>query len=281
MKLLLVDGSNLLFQMFFGMPARITGKDGRAIQGTLGFVGALLKIIRKVHPTHVAVLFDGESENPRTGVDEEYKANREDYSQVEEEENPFSQLPDIYRALEYMGISYAETTVCETDDWMAGYVKKYAGSENLDIVISSFDSDFFQLISEHVEILRYRGENTVICDTGYIREKLGIEPGQYAEFKSLTGDTADNIKGVDKVGPKTAAQLMQKFGTLDELLARADEIKKPSVRESVKTSTERIRKNYRLIRLDGVEELPFEVEELVFSDSGITTTEVLRGIGLK
>lgn len=278
MRLLLIDGSNLLFQMFFGMPARIINKDGKAIQGTLGFVGALLKILRMVNPTHVAVLFDGETHNPRVDVDADYKANREDYSQVEEEDNPFSQLPDIYEALSFLHIPYAETTDCETDDWMAGYVRKYTDRE---IVISSFDSDFFQLISDQVKVLRYRGEDTVICDTEYIREKLGIEPSQYAEFKSLTGDTADNIKGVDKVGQKTAAQLMNEFGSLEELIARAEEIKKPSVRKSVQESAERIRKNYQLIKLDGVEELPFELEELVFEDSGVTTTEVLKGIGLK
>ena len=89
-KLLIVDGSNLLFQMFFGMPSRIINKDGKAIQGTLGFVGALLKIIRMTAPTHAAVLFDGERENERKELDEDYKANREDYSLVSEEENPFS-----------------------------------------------------------------------------------------------------------------------------------------------------------------------------------------------
>ena len=171
MKLLLVDGSNLLFQMFFGMPARIMNKDGKAIQGTLGFVGALLKIIRMVKPTHVAVFFDGETHNPRTDIDEEYKANREDYSQVAEEENPFSQLPDIYAALNFMGIPFAETTDCETDDWMAGYVKKY----DTEIVISSFDSDFFQLISKRVSILRYRGDKTVICTPEWLQnKKLGL-----------------------------------------------------------------------------------------------------------
>ena len=83
-RLLLVDGSNLLFQMFFGMPARIINAQGKAIQGTLGFVGALLKIIRRVCPTPVAVLFDGEHENERATLDETYKSNRIDYSRVEE-----------------------------------------------------------------------------------------------------------------------------------------------------------------------------------------------------
>lgn len=281
-KVLLVDGCNLLFQMFFGMPARIINEQGKAIQGTLGFVGALLKIIRRVSPSHVAVLFDGESHNPRMDVDAEYKANREDYSLVSEEENPFSQLPDIYAALDFLGLCHAETTDCEADDWMAGYVKKFDRTADMDeMVISSFDSDFFQLISDSVTILRYRGDNSVLCDKGYLQDKFGIKPERYADFKSLTGDTADNIKGADKVGPKTAAQLVNEFGSLEEILNHAEEIKKPSVRESVLRDAERLRKNYRLIKLDGVEKLPFELEEMAWEDSGITTTEVLKGIGLK
>lgn len=277
-KILLVDGSNLLFQMFFGMPARIINEQGKAIQGTLGFVGALLKMIRRIEPTHVAVLFDGESYNPRKDMDEKYKANREDYSEVAEEENPFSQLPDIYAALDYLGICHAETTDCETDDWMAGYVKKYAGEE---IVISSFDSDFFQLISEKVTILRYRGDNSVLCDPVYLWDKLGVVPERYADFKSLTGDTADNIKGADKVGPKTAAQLVNEFGSLEDIIEHASEIKKPSIRESILKNLERLRKNYQLIKLDGAEKLPFGLEEMKYSYSGVTTNEVLKGIGLK
>ena len=289
-KILLVDGSNLLFQMFFGMPARIINEQGIAIQGTLGFVGALLKIIRRISPTHVAVLFDGESHNPRTDVDAEYKAKREDYSVVPDEENPFSQLPDIYAALDFLKICHAETTECEADDWMAGYVRKYAkeaegtavsSGDITEFVISSFDSDFFQLISDKVTILRYRGENSVLCDRVYLMEKFGIIPERYADFKSLTGDTADNIKGADKVGPKTAAQLVNEFGSLEDIFARAEEIKKPSVRESVLRDAERLRRNYQLIKLDGVEDLPFSPEEMEWQDSGITTTEVLKGIGLR
>lgn len=277
-KLLLVDGCNLLFQMFFGMPARIINKQGKAIQGTLGFVGALIKIIKMTEPTHVAVLFDGESYNPRVAIDADYKVNREDYSAVVEEENPFSQLPDITAALDFLGICHAETTDCEADDWVAGYVRKYAGEE---IVISSFDSDFFQLISDKVTVIRYRGEHSVRCDGAYLQEKFGIMPEQYADFKSLTGDTADNIRGADKVGPKTAAQLVNEFGGLEELFTRAEEIKKSSVRESILRDVDRLRKNYRLIKLDGAEKLPFALDEMEYCYNGVTTNEVLKGIGLK
>lgn len=278
-KLLLVDGSNLLFQMFYGMPARIVNGDGKAIQGTLGFVGALLKIIRRVQPSHVAVLFDGECENARRELNRDYKANRPDYSLLPEEDTPFSQLPDIYAALDWLGVCYRETTECEVDDWMAGYALTYGGEWEL--VIASQDSDFYQLITDKVHILRYRGENTVVCDPGWLREKLGIAPGQYADFKAMTGDTADNIRGADKIGPKTAAGLLEQFGSLEGILAGAEAIRKPSIRDSVIRNRERLRKNYDLIRLHAGAKLPFSPEELDWRDEGQTTAAVLKGVGLR
>lgn len=278
-RLLLVDGSNLLFQMFFGMPARIVNAQGKAIQGTLGFVGALLKIIRIVKPTHAAVLFDGEHENARSALNSEYKANRTDYSEIPEEENPFSQLKDVYAALTFLGIKHAETMDCETDDWIAGYALSFG--KEMEVVISSFDSDFFQLITDRVSVLRYRGEKTMLWTPESIREKYGIAPEKYADFKSLTGDTADHIKGAEHVGPKTAAFLLNEFGNLSEILANAAQIKKPSVRESIISGAERLRTNYQIIKLKDTAKPPFGLEELAYRDNGITTNEVLRGIKLK
>lgn len=278
-RLLIVDGSNLLFQMFFGMPSRITNSEGKAIQGTLGFVGALLKIIRKTKPTHIVVLFDGEHENERSALDSDYKANRVDYSETPEDETPFSQLPDVYSALDYLGIKHTETITCETDDLIAGYALTY-GQENK-IIISSFDSDFFQLITDKVSVLRYRGDNTVICTSEYIKEKFNITPEQYADFKSLTGDASDNIKGADKIGPKTAALLLGEFGSLENILANTGGIKKPSIKESIIRNAEKLRTNYKIIKLDNSVPLPFAMSELVYNFIGITTNEVLKGIGVK
>lgn len=115
-KLLIVDGHNLLFQMFYGMPSRIINKDGIAIQGVLGFVGALNKIINMTKPSYIVVLFDSEQHNERKDVVEEYKANRIDYAEVSEEKNPFSQLPYIYEALDFMKIKYTEVRGYETDE---------------------------------------------------------------------------------------------------------------------------------------------------------------------
>ena len=277
-KLLIVDGSNLLFQMFYGMPARIVNADGKAIQGTLGFVGALLKIIRMTQPTHVIAVFDGECENPRRELDEDYKGNRPDYSQVPEEDTPFSQLPDIYRALDTLGICHKETENCEADDWIAAYAARCG---ELEAVIVSQDSDFYQLITENVSVLRYRGKQSQLCDVAYIREKLGIEPRQYAAFKALTGDTSDNIRGAEKIGPKTAARLMNRFGDLERLLENARQIEKPSIRESVIRNRERICKNHALIALEGTCPLPYAIKDLRWQDGGLTTTGVLQRIGLK
>lgn len=278
-RLLLIDGSNLLFQMFFGMPARIVNSQGKAIQGTLGFVGAMLKITRMIEPTHVLVIFDGEHENSRCEIDADYKANRIDYGAVREEENPFSQLPDVYRALAFLDIKYIETTDCEADDLIASYAYSY--QDDTSVVISSFDSDFFQLMGEQVSVLRYRGEKTVIGTPQYLVEKFGIIPEQYADFKSLVGDAADNIKGAERVGAKTAASLLQTFGTLEHIIENVEKIDKPSIKMSIIENTDRLRKNYELIKLKNNQPLPYDKCELAFTDTGQSTTEVLRGIGLK
>ena len=275
-KLLIIDGSNLLFQMFFGMPARIFNKEGKGIWAVLGFVGAALKLIKKFNPTHTVILFDGETKNERKELDQNYKANRPDYSLVEDNENPFSQLDDVYTCLDFLGIKYAETTDCETDDIIASYVRKY--QNECEIVISSYDSDFFQLLDDGVSIVRYKGENSIPITPKYLKEKFNITPNQYADFKALTGDNADNIKGAKGVGPKTAAALINQFGSLENLLQNAESIQKPAVKKAVLEDMERLRLNYKLIKLSGGCCLPFSLNELKKEKITATTTEVLKAV---
>lgn len=278
-RFVIVDGHNLLFQMFYGMPNRILNKEGKAIHGTLGFVGALIKIIKQIEPTHLVVLFDGEHENERTQMLAEYKANRPDFSRMSDEENPFTQLSDVYKALDYMRIQHSEVEDVEADDVIAGYAR--ACEQEADIVVVSWDSDFFQLIGPNVKVLRYRGKSSVLCDEAFVQEKFGICSKQYPDFKSLVGDKADNIKGVDKVGTKTAATLLQEFGGLERLLAESDNITKKSVREAIKSSVEQIRINYQLIKLKEGAKRPFILDELVYKYDGKTTMQVLEEIGVK
>ena len=224
-------------------------------------------------------LANGEYENERKTLDADYKANRPDFSEMPEEEVPFSQLPDIYKALDFLGIRRAETTVCETDDIVAAYALHYG--EALEVVVSSFDSDFFQLITDKVSVLRYRGDKSILCTPSFVREKFGVEPCQYADFKSLVGDNADNVKGIKGIGVKTAASLLQRFGTLDSLLERSEEIEKPSVRKAIEEGREKVLLNRRLIALCGCADLPFALSELAYLYKGERTGDVLSAIGVK
>lgn len=277
-RLLIVDGMNLHFQMFFGMPRKIYNENGIGIWGVIGFVGALNKLINLTEPTHIAIIFDGEGHNPRCDVLEEYKANRPDYSEMDEEDNPFIQLPLVYRAIEAMGIHFSEVHGCECDDVIASYAKRFG--KELQVVISSFDSDYFQLITDNVRVVRYRGLSSVICDKNYVRERYGIAPEYYADWKSLVGDTADNIKGIKGVGPKTATRLINCYGTLSEILADMERIAPEKLGEKIRDGKEILLRNYSLIRLDDTGVLPFEIEELEYTAERIRTMDVLRKIEL-
>ena len=277
-KLLLVDGHNLLFQMFFGMPSRIIGRDGYAVQGTVGFVGALNKIIRMTSPTHVAVIFDSETHNPRCDALPEYKANRPDYSGVPDEENPFAQLEYIYAALGAMCIRHTEAQGCECDDIIAAYVLKR--DSDTEVVISSYDSDYFQLIDENVTVLRYRGDSSTVCDRGYIEAKFATRPETYADCKALFGDSADNIKGLFGVGPKTAAKIISAYGPLEKILDDTSVIQEEKHRVLIEENIESLKRNLDLIRLDAHAPLPFSLEELRFTGNPGRTMDILREIGV-
>ena len=278
-RFLIIDGHNLLFQMFYGLPTRIVGKDNKPINAILGFVAGVLKLSKLISPTHLVVVFDSERENERAKINPEYKANRTDYSLVGEEDSPFSQLNDVYRALDFMSVKHFEALESETDDVISAYVSRY--KDDCDIFISSFDSDFFQLIDENVFVIRYRGKSSVICDKGYIKQKFGIFPHQYADFKSLTGDGSDNIKGAAKVGVKTAATLLNEFNSLENILEKSDKIAKNTVRKSIIQNKELVKNNYKIIKLNDNAKLNFELEDLKMFIREFTTTSVLEGIGVK
>lgn len=280
--LLLVDGSNLLFQMFYGMPSRILAPDGRPVHGTLGFAGALLRSARALRPTRALVVFDGECQNPRAALDAAYKANRPDFSALPERETPFSQLPDIYAVLNQLGVKHLETDGCEADDLIAAYALACRGGAQ--VTILSLDSDFFQLIDETVRVYRYRGDRSVLCTKEYVRARFGVRAAQYADFKCLVGDPSDNIPGVRGVGPKIAARLLARFETLEGVLAGAEGEgewpERAALREAVAQQTQRLRTNHALIRLFGAAALPFPPEALACELPDVRAGALLRRMGL-
>jgi DNA polymerase-1 len=178
-----------------------------------------------------------------------------------------------------MKIKHTEVVGYETDDVIASYAIKYG--EDIPCVISSWDSDYFQLINESVNVLRYRGKTTMVCDVDFIQNKFGIIPEVYADFKSLTGDKADNIKGAEKVGVKTAAKLLNQFGNLESILENVEQIEKTGIRKSIMEGKNRLQKNYQIIKLTDRAEIPFMLEELKYNGERLKTNEVLVGIGLK
>ncbi len=274
-KLLLVDGSNLLFQMFYGMPSRILNHKGKPIWGILGFIGALLKMINHIQPTHILVLFDGEHENTRTELYPEYKANRIDYSAIPEEETPFFQLNDIYRALSYLNIKFKEITDNETDDYIASYVAKY--EKQITIVIASWDSDYFSLISKNVSILRYRGKKSYLCDIPYLQNKLGIVPKQYSFYKALVGDASDHIKGIHKIGPISAARIVNSYSSVEELYLN---LENDPQKQLLQNQKEKLLLNQKLIEFQNTLLVPYELDELYYKNKEIRTIEVLKAISV-
>lgn len=275
-KLLLVDGSNLLFQMFFGMPARIISQSGKPIHGVVGFVGALLKIITLTKPTHILVVFDGEKENERKEINSDYKSNRIDYSNVEDENNPFSQLSMIYESLDYLGIKHVEADKYEADDLIYSYALNFNSGY---VIISSYDSDFFQIVSDKVSVIRYRGKNTLICDTHYIKERFGVTPDKFLDFKVLVGDKADNIKGIKGIGPKTAAKFINQFGSIENVLCCDIELNDCRILKKIQDNKELILQNKKLISFVNVK-LPISLTELFYLQKETSTKEVLRNINI-
>lgn len=259
-RLLLIDGHNLLFRMFYGMPDNFYSPEGVKYNALYGFVCAIDKVLRMVQPTHVFVSFDSPDCGDRRELDEAYKANRPDYSEMAPEECPFTQLPAIYAALTRMNIPFAEIHGCEADDVLASYAMQCAA--DYDIVIMSTDRDYWQLVSERVSILNYHGFDSTLVTPPTVRQKYGVEPAQFADWKCLVGDKSDNIVGVPGVGPKNAAALLAKFGSLAYLMEHIEEIERPAIRRAVGEARERLLLNRRLILLDGNAPLPCPTDEL-------------------
>jgi|SRR5690554_2676704 len=281
-KLLLVDGHNLLFQMFYGMPSKIIGKDGNSCHGIIGFIGGLLKSVSMNKPDKLLVIFDGENNGIRKDINENYKANRIDYSQVPFEENPFSQYEGITKALDYLNVLHFETNGCETDDIIASYVYHY--HDEYDIIIQSSDNDFLQLVNKNVSLFKYRGKNSTRFTPQEVEEKFGVVPEKIAAFKSLVGDSSDNLKGVSKVGIKTAAKLLNEFETIDNIYKNIDKIKSNCIRKNLLEAKDLVYQNYSLISLEGCSffTIPYIIDELdnSLNKKSYKTINVLKEINI-
>jgi len=249
---LLIDGHNLLFRMFYGIPGPIYNTNNQDIRAVVGFVGGVTKAIKEFSADELIIVFDSESStSDRVEIDEDYKSNRVDYSQVAEEENPFTQLPMIYQVLDTMGIDYLEATTCEADDYIASLSKYYHDKE---VIIMSTDRDFLQLVSNRIMVYSPRGKMSIEFDADKVFEKFSVEPKQIIDYKILVGDKSDNIEGVKSIGPKTAVKILAE-GSLDFILTGKSNLA-DKLYKKLEDARGVIEKNRLLITMD--QDIPIE-----------------------
>lgn len=277
-KLLLVDGMNLLFQMFFGMPRQIKSSTGKPVHAIYGFAAALFKTLEALNPTHLLIIFDGEAQSKRAEQNPLYKANRIDYAALPEEENPVSQLAALCKTLDRMDICYTETDGgYEADDVIAGYAA--LADTDMQAVIFSHDSDLMQLANEYTSIYTYRGKDSKLYTKEDVLQKFGVFPHQIVDFKALVGDSADNICGVPKIGPKTAAKLLQTYESNENILQNIAAITQPSIRQTLLAHANRVRENVSLIRLTPPPVLPVAIADTILhTAAALNKTAILEQV---
>ncbi len=250
-RLLLVDGSGYLFRAFFALPP-MTRPDGTPVNAVLGFTSMLWKLLQEHPDDHVVVVFDAGKKSFRNDLYEAYKANRE-----EAPEELVPQFPLVREAARAFELPVVEVAGLEADDLIASYARaaRQAGEE---VVVVSSDKDLMQLVGDGVSMWDPLKQKPI--DRDAVIERMGVPPEQVRDLLALTGDTSDNVPGVPGIGPKTAAQLLEEYGSLEGLLARLDTIRQPKRRQALEENAERARLSWRLVGLKDDAPLPVPIE---------------------
>lgn len=234
-KLFLLDAMALIYRAHFAFikNPRITSK-GVNTSAVFGFTNALLEVIQKERPTHLAVVFDTAAPTFRHLAFTDYKAHRDEVP-----EDIIVATPLIKRLLKAMQITSMELDGYEADD-IIGTVAHRAAREGYQVYMMTPDKDYAQLVQENIWLYRpaSMGNGVDVLDRNGIIEKYGIAPERVADFLGMKGDKVDNIPGIPKIGDKTALELLSQFGSLEEIIRRCDEIQKPSIRDSVREFAE-------------------------------------------
>jgi DNA polymerase I len=224
--LILVDGSSYLFRAFHALPP-LTNSHGEPTGATVGVVNMLRKLIADYAPTHIAVVFDAPGKTFRDALYPAYKANRPEMP--DDLRCQIQPTLDIIRA---MGLPLLIVADVEADD-VIGTLARQATAQGHATLVSTGDKDLAQLVDAQVTLVNTMTD-TVLDEAGVLA-RFGVRPDQIVDFLALTGDSVDNIPGVPKCGPKTAAKWLGEFGSLDALMARADEVK-GKIGESLRAS---------------------------------------------
>jgi DNA polymerase-1 len=250
--LYLVDGSGYIFRAYHALPPLTRKSDGLPVGAVAGFCGMLHKLLMgfgREGPTHLAVIFDYSAKSFRNELYPAYKAQR---PLPPEDLRPQFQL--IREATRAFGVPAIEQEGYEADDIIATYARQ-AAEAGATVTIVSSDKDLMQLVRPGVELMDPMKETHIGPEE--VRARFGVPPGKVIDVQALSGDPVDNIPGAPGIGVKTAAQLIEEYGDLDTLLARAEEIRQPRRRETLIEKAEQIRLSRELVRLkDDVPNLP-------------------------
>ncbi|MCT8158857.1 DNA polymerase I [Pseudoruegeria sp. SHC-113] len=258
----LIDGSAFIFRAYHALPPLTRKSDGLPIGAVSGFCNMLFKQVEDTTgpdaPTHVAVIFDHSGKSFRNAIYDKYKANRPPAP-----EDLVPQFPLTRDATRAFNIACIEQENFEADDIIATLACRAREAGGRVTIISS-DKDLMQLVGDGVEMLDVMKNKRI--DRDGVFEKFGVGPERVVDVQALAGDSVDNVPGAPGIGIKTAALLINEYGDLESLLARAEEIKQPKRRESLMENAELIRISRDLVQLDCDMELDFTLDDLEVKD---------------
>lgn len=252
-RIALVDGSGYIFRAYHALPP-LTRKDGTPVGAVYGFTNMLMKLEQKLDVDYLAVIFDAARYNFRNEIYPDYKANRDDTP-----EDLIPQFALVREATDALNIPRIEMEGYEADDLIATYAK-VATANGMEVMIVSSDKDLMQLVNDQVYLYDPMKQRELRAPE--VMEKFGVTPDKVIEVQALIGDSVDNVPGVPGIGPKTAAQLIDEFGSLEGVLANAGSIKQNKRRESLIEHADNARLSYELVKLKDDIELPLAISEM-------------------
>ena len=259
-KLLLIDGHSLAFRAFYALPEDLKTTDGTHTNAVYGFTSMLIKLLQEQRPDFIACCLDAGAPLQRTEEFADYKANRTEAPEL------FSpQMSLIREVLRVLRMPVYELEGHEADDIIAFLAKKFA-AEDVEVRIVTGDRDFFQLVGGRIRVLYNRRGITDIVemDKKAVEGRYGIPPAKYVDLKALEGDPSDNLPGVPGVGTKTAARLLQKYGSAEEVVAHAGE-QTPKLAQNLAVHREQVALNKKLSTLAEVEVDDAELDRMRMS----------------
>jgi DNA polymerase I len=266
--LVLVDGSSYVYRAFHALPP-LTNSRGEPTGAVFGVLNMLVKFVKDYQPRCIAVVFDAPGKTFRDELFAEYKAQRQPMPN-----DLRSQLPPLLAIIRAQGLPLLQIDGVEADD-VIGTLACRAAANGKTVVISTMDKDMAQLVNESITLVNTMS-NTVL-DRGGVKAKFDVFPEQIIDYLALVGDTSDNIPGIEKVGPKTAAKWLSQYGSLDGVVAHAAEIS-GKVGENLRAGFDRLELSRKLATIHTDLDLPLKQEELV---AGIPDVEALRQLYIR